>query len=159
MSAPTPLPPPVIRKRPRWPLLLAAAAVLSLLGFLVLGNANNNLVYYVLPSEYAAAQERFEGRTLRLGGLATDVDYNRDTLALRFTVTDGQHSYPVRYTGAVPDMFREDAVVILEGRMEGETFQGQSLLVKHSEEYRVADGEAGGYDEGDLRRILDGDTL
>ena len=139
----SPLPPPLTRRRPRWPLLIAAATVLGLLGYLLLGNANNNLVYYVLPTEYSQGEERFAGKTLRMGGLAKDVVYNRDTLDLRFNMTDGQTSYPVQYQGAVPDLFRNDAVVVMEGQMSGGTFHGKTLLVKHSEEYKAADGTQG----------------
>lgn len=150
----TPLPPARTRRRPRWPLAVAGVAVLGLIGFMVLGNANNNLVYYVLPTEYQQQQEQFAGKTLRLGGLAKDVAYNRDTLALRFNMTDGQTSYPVQYRGAVPDMFRNDAVVVMEGRMQEGTFHGQSLLVKHSEEYTAGDTQAS-YSPQDLKKILD----
>lgn len=152
--SPTPLPPARTRQRPRWPLLMAGLAVLGLIGLMVFGNANNNLVYYVLPTEYQQQQERFAGKTLRLGGLAKDVVYNRDTLALRFNMTDGQTSYPVQYRGAVPDMFRNDAVVVMEGRMQEGTFHGQSLLVKHSEEYKAGDTQAS-YSPQDLKKILD----
>lgn len=135
------LPAAKTRARPRWPLLVAGAAVLGLIGYMVLGNANSNLVYYVLPSEYRQDEAKFAGKTLRLGGLAKDVVYNRDTLALRFNMTDGQASFPVQYRGAVPDLFRNDAVVVMEGRMQGGVFQGNSLLVKHSEEYKAGDSQ------------------
>ena len=150
-----PLPPAKRRARPRWPLLLAGAGVLGLIAYMVLGSANNNLVYYVLPSEYQQDTAKFAGKTLRMGGLAKDVVYNRDTLDLKFNMTDGQTSYPVKYTGAVPDMFRNDAVVVMEGQMQGNVFHGKSLLVKHSEEYKAADTKAPGqYSRDDLKQIL-----
>jgi cytochrome c-type biogenesis protein CcmE len=34
-------------------------------------------------------------------------------------------------------MFREGQGVVIEGRMQGEVFHAQQLLVKHSEEYTV----------------------
>lgn len=155
LSAGTPLPPARQRQRSRWPLLLAGAGVLGLIGYMVLGNANNNLVYYVLPTEYQQDTAKFAGKTLRMGGLAKDVVYNRDTLALKFNMTDGQTSYPVQYTGAVPDMFRNDAVVVMEGQMQGNVFHGKSLLVKHSEEYKADDSKGQGqYTPEDLKKIL-----
>ena len=151
----TPLPPARRRERPRWPLLVAGAAVLGLIGYMVLGNANSNLVYYVLPSEYQQDTAKFAGKTLRMGGLAKDVVYNRDTLALKFNMTDGQVAYPVQYQGAVPDMFRNDAVVVMEGQMQQGVFHGKSLLVKHSEEYKAADSKGEGqYSQDDLKKIL-----
>lgn len=160
MTTPTPLPgtplPPARKKeRNRLPLVLAGVGVLGLIGYMVLGNANDNLVYYVLPTEYQQDTAKFAGKTLRMGGLAKDVVYNRDTLDLKFNMTDGQTSYPVQYTGAVPDMFRNDAVVVMEGQMQGNVFHGKSLLVKHSEEYKADDGKGQGqYTPEDLKKIL-----
>lgn len=161
-AAPPPIPTPPIhlpparkKARNRLPLILAGLGVLGLIGYMLLGNANNNLVYYVLPTEYQQDTARFAGKTLRLGGLAKDVVYNRDTLALRFNMTDGQTSYPVQYKGAVPDMFRNDAVVVMEGQMQQGVFHGQTLLVKHSEEYKAADSKGkGNYTPEDLKKIL-----
>lgn len=133
--SPNPLPPAKAKSRPKWPLILAGIVVLGLIIFMVYGNANNNLVYYTLPSEYQKDEAKYAGKTLRLSGLAKDIQYNRDTLELRFNMTDGQVSYPVEYKGAVPDLFRKDAVVVIEGQMKNGTFYGSSLLVKHSEVY------------------------
>ena len=155
-----PLPPARRRARNRLPLMLAGLGVLGLIGYMVFSNANNNLVYYVLPSEYRQDRAKFDGKTLRMGGLAKDVVYNRDTLALKFNMTDGQVAYPVQYQGAVPDMFRNDAVVVMEGQMQSGVFHGKSLLVKHSEEYKAADTSAQGakgagqYTQDDLKKIL-----
>lgn len=136
------LPPARTRQRSRWPLIAAGVVILGLIGYMVLGNANNNLVYYVLPSEYQQDSAKYAGKTLRMGGLAKDVKFNKDTLDLKFNLTDGQASYPVQYHGSVPDLFKTDAVVVMEGQMQGGTFQGKSLLVKHSEEYKAGDSQS-----------------
>lgn len=132
-----PLPTAKTRKRNTTPLILAGLAVLGLMAYMLLGNMNSTLVYYVLPSEYQADQAKYAGKNLRLGGLVRDAKYNRDTLELKFTMTDGQASYPVQYKGAIPDMFRNDAVVLMEGEMKEGTFYGKNLLIKHSEEYKA----------------------
>lgn len=143
-----------IRPRSRWPLITAGIVVFGLIGYLLLGNANNNLVYYVLPSEYQQDQAKFAGKTLRVGGLAKDINYNQKTLDLRFNITDGQVWYPVEYKGAVPDLFKKDAVVVMEGKMEDGVFYGSSLLVKHSEEYTSGNSQSS-YSVSDLRQVLE----
>lgn len=156
-SADTPatkLPPARQRPKNRIPLIVAGIGVLGLMAYMIFGNANNNLVYYVLPSEYKQSQARYVDKTLRMGGLAKNINYNRNTLHLRFDMTDGQTSYPVTYQGAVPDLFRPDAVVVMEGQMQDGVFAARSLLVKHSEEYTAGTNKST-YDKKELKKYLD----
>ena len=105
---------------------------------------SSSLVYFVLPSEYAANPSEYEGRRLRLGGFVEpgSVNYDDQNLQLAFRVTDRFQSYPVYYKGAPPNLFKEDTGVVIEGGFDGDTFQGDNLLIKHSEVYEApAEGE------------------
>ena len=45
-------------------------------------------------------------------------------------------SVPVRYTGLLPDLFREGQGVVTEGRLEtGGLFRADTVLAKHDETY------------------------
>ena len=50
-------------------------------------------------------------------------------------MTDRVRQVPVRYTGILPDMFREGTSVIATGRLHGGTFQAEEVLAKHDEAY------------------------
>jgi cytochrome c-type biogenesis protein CcmE len=51
-------------------------------------------------------------------------------------VTDFNHDVPVRYTGVLPDLFREGAGVVAHGRLSGDgTFVADEVLAKHDEKY------------------------
>ena len=77
-----------------------------------------------------------------VGGLVKAVQYNPQTLDLKFDVTDGSASFPVQYTGAVSDLFKEDQGVVVRGEFQGDTFHASELVVKHSEEYNVPQTQA-----------------
>lgn len=95
------------------------------------------------------------GEVFRLGGLVeagTLVRGAGETVAFR--VTDGAASIPVRFTGVLPDLFKEGQGMVGTGSMEGETFIATEILAKHDENYmprEVMDAlkEQGVYQEPD----------
>ena len=124
---------------------VAGVAILVFAGFLVYRAMSAGLTYFILPSEYAQHQERYENRRVQLGGMVeTDsVDFDENTLLLNFNITDTIQTYPVRYTGAPPDLFKDNTGVVIEGKFEGDVFVSNSVKVKHSEQYKPpAPGEA-----------------
>ena len=69
---------------------LAGVALLGVAGIFIYQALANSLVYFIVPSEYAAAPAKYEGR-IRLGGLveAKSIKYDDKALDLAFNVTDG----------------------------------------------------------------------
>ena len=110
---------------------VSAAAVLATFAF------QDNLLYFYDPSQVAAGEAPV-GRTFRIGGMVTkdSLQKTEGTLAIRFVVTDFEHSIPVRYEGLLPDLFREGQGVIAHGRLDpsGE-FIADEILAKHDEKY------------------------
>jgi len=122
---------------------LLGIGVLGVAGFMISQALNTSLVYFILPNEYAQQPSQFENRRIRLGGLVApeSVRFNDANLQLTFLVTDGIQSYPVEHVGAPPELFRENAGVVIEGRFDDGTFVSDNLLIKHSEVYEApADG-------------------
>ena len=115
---------------------------MSVAGFFTYQALAGSLVYFILPSEYAAEPERYDGR-IRLGGIveAGSVNFNDETLELAFRVTDSFQTYPVRYSGAPPELFKPNTGVVVVGGFQDDTFVSNEVLIKHSEEYRPAAGE------------------
>jgi cytochrome c-type biogenesis protein CcmE len=74
------------------------------------------------------------GRSYQLSGTVLAGSVRRDGDVLQFRVRDrsGRASVPVRYTGAVPEPFREGREVIVTVRRQGTTFVGKrdSLITK-----------------------------
>jgi cytochrome c-type biogenesis protein CcmE len=86
----------------------------------------------VKPSALVAKADA--GRSYRLTGKVVKGSIVRSGDELRFAVRDrdGTASVPVRYSGAVPDPFREGREVIVTVRKQGDGFVGErdSLVTK-----------------------------
>ncbi|GBF04613.1 cytochrome c-type biogenesis protein CcmE [Deinococcus aerius] len=144
----TPLPRARRRRRSPWPTMLGVLALVGLTAFIAFGNLGKSLEYFVTPTEYEQQRAQFEGRPLRIGGLVKAVQYNPQTLDLKFNVTDGGATFPVQYRGAVSDLFKENQGVVVRGTFQGNTFHATDLVVKHSEEYHVPQTQA------ELKKLL-----
>ena len=119
---------------------------LLLIGLVVVGVAvavtfalrafRENLTYFFSPSEVAAGES--PSRTFRLGGLVLENSMVREpgSLTVRFVVSDFAHEIPVRYTGVLPDLFKEGKGVVVRGRLgaDGE-FVAEEVIAKHDENY------------------------
>jgi len=121
---------------------LAGVGVLAVAGFMIFQALSTSLVYFILPNEHAADPAQYEGRRIRLGGIVTPgtIAFDERDLRLTFLVTDGIVAYPVRHTGAPPELFKESTGVVVEGRFDDGTFISDNVLVKHTEVY-VAEGD------------------
>jgi cytochrome c-type biogenesis protein CcmE len=92
------------------------------------------------PGQLATSAQ--PGRSYKLTGkvAAGSVRHEGDVLAFRVRDRSGTASVPVRYTGAVPDPFREGREVIVTVRKQGEAFVGQrdSLVTKCPSKFTAA---------------------
>ena len=118
-------------------------AILGVAGFFIYQALNSSLVYFILPSEYAASPSEYNGKLIRLGGMVEEnsVNYDSDNVQLTFNLKDPIQAYPVVYRAAPPELFKENTGVVIEGSFDGNTFVGDNLLIKHTENYQAAEGE------------------
>jgi cytochrome c-type biogenesis protein CcmE len=130
--------------RKRVALALGACAFAGGLLFLVVGGIGNNLVYYWGPADVLAAGPKAQGASIRLGGLVEKGSIVKgEGSNLRFMVTDGKKSVPVRCTSVPPQMFREGIGVVVEGTVASDNvFEAHRLMVSHGNEYRAPTDEA-----------------
>lgn len=133
------------RKRRLW---LIALVLLGVGGAtaLALTALRQNVQHFYSPSDVAAGQAP-DGRNFRLGGLVEENSVRRasDSLQVDFLVTDRFKTLPVRYTGILPDLFKEGQSVVATGKLENGTFVASEVLAKHDENYmprEVADAIA-----------------
>lgn len=98
-------------------------------------------MYYLTVDELLARNDAY-GERVRVMGKVEDgsVVRNSETNTLHFAVTDGDGtSLPVVYSGVVPDAFKQNADVVVEGSLtRAATFQADSLLVKCPSKYEAA---------------------
>ncbi|MCP5360393.1 MAG: cytochrome c maturation protein CcmE [Sinobacteraceae bacterium] len=124
-------------RRRRLLLVVGILAGVSLAGLLALRAFQDNVMFFFDPSQVAAG-EAPSGERFRLGGMVRPgtVDRKSGSLDMAFVVTDFQHDVKVRYSGVVPDLFRENQGVIAHGRLEPDgVFVADEILAKHDENY------------------------
>ena len=97
-------------------------AVLFILGssllatVLVLTALNQNINLFYSPSDLFASNPS-PNKSIRVGGLVQKGSLTRipDSLEINFTITDLKEEVSVKYSGILPDLFKEDAGVVATG--------------------------------------------
>jgi cytochrome c-type biogenesis protein CcmE len=120
-------------------LLLGGLAVAALVGagLFAASALEDTGTFFYAPSDLAATPPS-PGARIRIGGLVKEGTVRREDngLTLAFIVTDGQKDVSARYTGIVPDLFREGQGVVATGRLQPDgSFRAEELLAKHDENY------------------------
>lgn len=120
--------------------LAGVLAILSAFGYMLWGGIDDNLVYFLTPTELMERGQEAYGAPVRLGGQVEpgSVQWNAEALDLRFQLSDGSRIVHVHSRGAPPQMFRDGMGVVVEGRYTRDgVFESTNLMVKHSNEYRA----------------------
>ena len=119
------------RRKRKTRLVVALSAAVLLAGALVYTSFSASSEA-TQPSKLA--RDAKPGRSYQLTGKVVNDSIRRDGTTLHFRVRDrnGAQSVPVRYSGAVPDPFREGREIIVDVRKQGATFVGEkdSLVTK-----------------------------
>ena len=103
--------------------LLLSAIVLTV--FLVLKSLEENVVYFLSPTEVKALNE-IKKEKIRVGGM----------VKINFVITDFKNEIIVRYDGLVPNLFQEEKGVVAEGFLDVKNFfRASKILAKHDENY------------------------
>lgn len=116
---------------------VAVAAILSGLGYTLWGGLEQNMVYFVTPTELIAKGKNAVGNPVRLGGVVVPASVHFASSLLTFNITDDKNSVPVETTKTPPQMFQESMGVVVEGALRADgKFSADRLMVKHGNEYR-----------------------
>lgn len=117
-------------------IMLMVAGVAVGVGF-ALQSLDENIMFFLTPSEVKAGKAPGD-RLFRVGGMVVNGSVARpgDGLTVRFDLTDNEKQVTVRYTGILPDLFREGQGIIANGRLDANgDFIAEEVLAKHDEEY------------------------
>ena len=123
--------------------LAGGVVILGALAYMIYAGVTQSAVYFVTPAELQAAP--VVGKAYRLGGLVApgSMSWEPRALDLRFSLTDGKATVPVRHKGTAPDLFGEGRGAIVDGSWTPEGyFKATLIMAKHSEEYAAPTGDA-----------------
>lgn len=125
--------------------IVSGIAIISAMAFLFyigLGK-EGSFVYYLTVSEYIQKGAPDEGN-FRTNGkvLAGSIERSPLSQSINFKITDGFESLPVKYEGAVPDLFADNTDIVVEGKKSVDgTFMAHTLLTKCPSKYEAASDE------------------
>lgn len=123
-------------KRRRLAGVLCMVLALGAAAALVLTALEDSVVFFRSPTEIVAMGGPAGGGRMRVGGLVKEGSVRRDGASVTFVVTDLRSEVLVRFTGLLPDLFREGQGVVAEGRLAADGgFDADGVLAKHDETY------------------------
>lgn len=114
-------------------LFVGAAAVV---GFLLLALEENVNLFYP-PAQVVSGAAPVDQR-MRAGGMVLEGSVQRgDSLDVSFMLSDlAGADFEVRYTGILPDLFREGQGIVATGKLTDDgVFMAEQVLAKHDENY------------------------
>lgn len=116
--------------------LVIAGLGVFLAGFMIFRSLDDNLTYYLFPNEALAERQDFpDGRPFRLAGTVVADTLVTEGSNSTFDVTDGSTTISVRLVSTPPQLFGEEAMVLLAGSWQGDVFVATDAIIRHDENY------------------------
>ena len=115
----------------------AILVFLSVLFFIFIKTFNDNLLFYRSPSQIVNT-EFPENYVFRVGGVVLDDSLikSKNSMNVKFVITDYEKNLDISYTGILPDLFREGQGVVIRGKLASDgVFYAEEVLAKHDETY------------------------
>ena len=115
-------------------ILLAAVIYLLYLSF------GSSVSYYVTVSEFYNRETELQDINLRVAGkiLESPIDWDAESLDLRFTITEGGKNMTVIYHGAQPSGFKAGSSILVEGKYGSDgAFRASQLILKCPSKYEA----------------------
>ena len=99
-------------------LILITLVFLSAAVILILFNTKQNIVFFYTPTELIE-NDFILNKKVRIGGYVKKSSFIKKSLnTYEFTITDNVNELLVFYNGILPDLFREEQGVVVEGYRE-----------------------------------------
>ena len=104
--------------------------------FFALKSLEDNVVYFLSPTEIHNKSDVSFNKKIRVGGLVKMGSIKREENITNFIITDLQNEIVVSYNGIVPNLFSEGKGVVAEGKLKDKKyFIADKILAKHDENY------------------------
>ena len=104
--------------------------------FLILKSLEENVVYFISPTEIKNLPEIDNKKRIRIGGMVKEETIKLSQNEISFVITDFKNEINVIYSGAVPNLFSEGKGVVAEGYLKDRSFfNAKKILAKHDENY------------------------
>lgn len=92
------------------------------LGGLMYTTLQGGTEYYIHVDEVMQNPSAWQGKRLQLHGFVADLRQRPNSLDYKFDVQYNGKVIPARYTGVVPDTFKNASEVVLKGKLDDGSF-------------------------------------
>lgn len=116
--------------------LIGGVIIVVVLGWLILGNLEGASAQYLTVDKVLA--QGSSDRIVRVTGFVVGdtIEWDPERMILRFEIADEAGSLPAVYHGVRPDMFRDGAQAVVEGKYSSNgVFEASTLLLKCPSKY------------------------
>ena len=104
--------------------------------FLILKSLEENVVYFISPTEIKNLSEIDNSKRIRVGGMVKEETIKLSQNEVSFVITDFKNEINVNYSGAILNLFSEGKGVVAEGYLSDRNFlKAKKILAKHDENY------------------------
>ena len=115
--------------------LLFSILIAILVVFLVLKTLEEDVVYFISPTEIKNLPE-INSKKIRIGGMVKKDSIKTTSDQINFIITDFKTEIYVNFSGTVPNLFAEEKGVVAEGFLKDRNyFNATKILAKHDENY------------------------
>jgi cytochrome c-type biogenesis protein CcmE len=115
---------------------IAAVLCVGAVGALLVGGLSRNLVYFRTVSEAVKARDNTGNHRFRIAGAVDPGSVRPTAKGVRFVLTDGKAKAEIEHTGDPPQLFKDGAPVVCEGRWgHGLVFDSDRIMIKHGASY------------------------
>ena len=117
-------------------LILLTVIMLGTALLLILFNTKQNIVFFYTPSELLENNIALDEK-LRIGGYVKKSSFVEKSLNnYEFSITDNTNDLVIYYEGMLPDLFREEQGIVIEGFMDkNNNIIASKVYAKHDENY------------------------
>jgi cytochrome c-type biogenesis protein CcmE len=116
--------------------ILLVLISLVLIIYLSLRTLEDNVVYFLSPTEIQNKEEIKKNEKVRVGGMVKKNSIKSYTNYISFILTDYKNEINVTYSGTIPNLFSEEKGVVAEGTLKDKNyFIANKILAKHDENY------------------------
>jgi len=123
------------RSQNRRRLIIVGVIVLAALGFLVVRGLGNATLYFRTADEAVAQKQQLGTKRFRIEGTVVAGTVREAGGATAFNIESKGVVVPISHQGDPPELFKPGIPVVLEGNFQGDTFDSDRIMVKHSEDY------------------------
>jgi len=122
-------------------IIIPGVIIVAVILYLIMSSFKSAGVYYLEVSELTQDLQKYYGKSLRVSGLVENGSVIKKPIEkyLEFNLVDDKGAkIKVVYKGIIPDAFKEDVGVIVEGKVDKDNvFRANTLLAKCPSKYEA----------------------